>query len=65
MKQLMMVITVTIGVSLIWIGVQAKVNLEKTYIPKNLLEISLPINGRIDTEFLKKLESNLKATILP
>lgn len=58
MKQIMLVISVTIVISLVWIGVQAKVNLERTYIPKNLLEISLPINGRIDAEFLNKLERN-------
>ncbi|MBI2414302.1 hypothetical protein HYV31_00450 [candidate division WWE3 bacterium] len=57
MKQVMLVVLVTILALTSWIVLQTKVVLEKTYISKNLLEISLPISGRIDVEFLSNLES--------
>jgi len=55
MKQLILLIITIIIISTAGLTLQTKITLEKTYISKNVLDISNPINGRIDTEFLDKL----------
>lgn len=55
MKQLITVLLATFLLGGVWIALQAKVDMEKTYVYEKVLEISTPINGRIDTEFLDKL----------
>jgi hypothetical protein len=55
MKQLTTVLVATFLLAGVWIALQTKFNMEKTYVFKNVLEISAPINGRIDTQFLDKL----------
>lgn len=56
MKDLIVVILTTTIVVVIWVGMETTEIAEQNYIPENLLEISLPIDGTIDIEFLSSLK---------
>lgn len=52
MKQTLAVLILTIILIAAWLSRDIKDDLSQTYITKDLLEISQPFSGRIDTEFL-------------
>ncbi len=56
MKDLIIVIITTLTVAIIWVVTETNEIAEQNYVPENLLEISLPIDGTIDTEFLSELK---------
>lgn len=56
MKDLIVVIITTITVATIWVVTETNKMADQNYAPENLLEISLPIDGTIDTEFLSSLK---------
>ena len=55
MKDLLVLVATTVIVVLVWTGVETTLIARQSFAPKNLLEISSPINGTIDTEYLKTL----------
>lgn len=56
MKDLKIVIISTLIAFLIWTIVETSKVANQTIAPKDLLEISLPLNGRIDTQYLDSLK---------
>jgi hypothetical protein len=56
MKDLIIVISTTLIAFIIWTAVETNKVANQSVVPKDLLEISLPINGRIDTEYLDSLK---------
>ncbi len=56
MREINLIIITTLVAILFWVGLQASEVLRERFVNEQLLEISLPINGTIDTDYLIKLE---------
>lgn len=56
MKDLIIIITTTLIVALIWIGTETHNVASRQIVTDELLEISTPFNGRIDVDYLNNLE---------
>lgn len=56
MKDLLIIITTTLIVGLIWIGTEVHNIANQQVVTDELLEISTPFNGRIDVDYLKDLK---------
>lgn len=57
MKELLILLITTIITLIIWIGMGIKEIQSSPVISPKLLEKAIPINGKIDVEFLKELEN--------
>ena len=56
MRDLLIILTTTLIIALIWIGTETHDIATRQVVTDDLLEISTPFNGRIDTEYLKGLK---------
>jgi len=55
MKELNLIIITTLIAALVWVGVEARQVSRETFVNKDLLETTLPIDGTIDTSYLMGL----------
>lgn len=56
MKELNIIVTTTLLALLFWLGLEARTVSRETFIRADLLETTLPIDGTIDSEYLRTLE---------
>lgn len=56
MKELNLIIITTLLALLVWVGVEAGQVSRETFVSKELLETTTPIDGTIDTDYLLRLK---------
>ena len=56
MKELNFIIITTLLAVLVWVGVEVRQISRETFVSKDLLETTRPIDGTIDTDYLSELE---------
>ena len=56
MKDINIIITTSLIAILVWVGVEARKVSREEFISPDLLETTIPIDGRIDVDYLIKLE---------
>lgn len=55
MKDVLMILLTTIATFAIWLGVEIYKGKQESMTPEKLLEISIPIRGKIDVDYIKGL----------